>query len=676
MKVSNCLLVILFALFSLKGSAQSSYTRKTNLPHIYIETFNKVAITSKTTYVYATMYYVDEQDAVTRYDSVQIRGRGNSTWNLSKKPYKLKFNTKEKFLGKGYANAKKWTLLANAGDKTLMRNAITSLMGDFLGMKNSPAHKFVDVTLNNVFLGNYQISDHVDVRPHRVNIEEQDFPLTDTSDITGGYLLEVDGFQDGNCFTTSAYHVPVRIHYPDDEDIVQSQNSYIRNYIADFESALQSASFADPEKGYRAMVDSTSLVNWFIATEVSGNIDGYYSTYFYKDQGDPLLYWGPLWDYDIAYGNDTRKGDTSRQLMTDYGYGMTKEWINRMWEDPWFGTLVNRRYAEVVDAGLEDFMYNQIDSIAQLLSRSQELNYNKWGIKTRMYHERVLYSSYDQYVSDLKSYIGIHIPYLQTAFASKKAAEPDPPTPDFVAENYWYRITNANTAKAMDTYNKNGEAGDAVCSWQNQEGNKSQEWKICRVGDYFMIINRVGDLALNDPTTGTSTATTNVGTQLNVAKVDSTDSRQLWIITPQGTAGYYNLTNKYTSHTANLSGGGYNDGTAILSYTTDSRNSSSTNRLWYITPYDEIEEEQMPDAIEDVEPIEYALGYNPSTHVIHFGSETPELLTFKVFVYSSNGALVGSFYANEQHSLADLPHGIYIIRWVVGGKTRSTKVLR
>lgn len=661
-------LLLTFLLFAVIATAQD-YKRVSNLPHVYIETFGKKSITSKTVYIYATMYYVDEDDVVTRYDSMEIRGRGNSTWGLAKKPYKIKFHQKEKFLGKGYANAKKWTFLANAGDKSLMRNAITSLMGDFLGLKNNPAHKFVDLTLNGTFLGNYQISDQVEVRSHRVDITEQDFPLKSNSDITGGYLLEVDGFFDGNSFTTSTYRVPVRIHYPDEDEIAASQNTYIRNYIRDFEKVLSSSDFADEEKGYRKWVDSVSLANWFLATEISGNIDGYYSTYFYKEQQDSLLYWGPLWDYDIAYDNDYRITGTATKLMTNDGYGETKQWVNRMWQDPWFGRLVNRRYKEVVDAGLEDYMYHQIDSIADLLQESQVLNYNKWGIRTRMYHEVVLYSSYDQYIADLKKYINTHMAYLQTAFLAKK---PSDPTPPFVAKEYYYTLTNANTGTAISTQNKTGKAGDLICAWSYDNNEYSQQWQILLVDDYFMLINRDGGMALNDPTQGSSTATTNTGTQLNTAVANADDDRQLWSIVPQGTAGYYNLVNKHTQHTANLNGGSSSNGTSILSYTTDDRNSSSVNRLWYITAGEELE--SVPDAIAAVEPDEYALGYNPQTKTLHFGAETPEQLTFQARVYAVNGTLVRTFIASEECSLADLPKGIYIVTWNVSGHTRSTKV--
>ena len=401
---------VTFAVFLLMATqVHAQWTRVTNLPAIYLNTFDGVGINSKDYYVYSTMYYVDEQDQVTQYDSVQVRGRGNSTWNLPKKPYKIKFNQKEKFLGKGYAKAKKWTLLANAGDKTMIRNAITSAMGEFTSLKFNPAYKFVDFFLNGFYQGTYQISDQVDVRPHRVNVTEQDYPLTDESDITGGYLLEVDGFKDGLYFITGHYDVPIRIHYPDDEEIMASQYDYIVDYIKQFEEKLYATTFADSLEGYRAMVDSASLIDWYLCTEISANIDGFFSTYFYKEQQDPKLYWGPLWDYDIAYNNDYRMRNeqglstTAYSLMSNIGYGKAKNWVNRMWEDAWFINNVNNRYNQLLDSGLVDYLNNTIDSLVVLLDESKELNYQKWGINRRAYHEMVIYSSYDSYIDDLRS---------------------------------------------------------------------------------------------------------------------------------------------------------------------------------------------------------------------------------------------------------------------------------
>ena len=642
----------------------AQYTQMTDLPTIYIDTYDGWGIYSKETYKYCQLHYVDETGQVTAYDSVSIRGRGNSTWNMAKKPYKIKFNNKEKFLGKGYAKAKKWTLLANAGDKTMMRNAITSAMGAFTSLKFNPAAKFADMVLNGQYMGTYQISDQVDVRAHRVNITEQPYPINDSTNITGGYLLEVDGFKDGNCFYTSTFSTPVRIHYPEDDEIVSKQNTYIRSHVNKFEKALISADFTNSETGYRAYVDTTSLIDWYICTEVSANIDGFYSTYFYKEQDNPRLYWGPLWDYDIAYNNDQRvtseKGLSSsvNSLMIDIAYNGSRAWVLRMWKDPWFQQAVYQRYQELLNKGLVDYMQAKVDSLNALLQQSQELNYELWGINRKMYHEMVLYSSYDRYVSDLKTFITEHCDYLLQAFANKQPVKPVEP---FNPGEFYYHIL-----KAIDL------DGDHVVQKGNDTSVKSQDWIIKKVGNHFQIVNRLIEKALNDPTEGDVGPTTNVGTQLTIAECDEYDERQLWDIIPQGDAGYYNLLNIYTQHIANLNGGNFNGYTPILSYNNDERNSTSNNRLWYIRINGDIET-NIHDTESVMEPEEYVLAYNPQAKVLHFGSATPEALTFIVHVYNSNGQLIGSFRANESFSMATYPKGIYIASWTVSGKSRSAK---
>ncbi len=665
-------LLLAFFLLALPKVAAEDFMRLSNLPAIYINTFDHCPITSKTDYVFATMHYVDENDNLTTYDSLQIRGRGNSTWGLPKKPFRIKFHKKEKFLGQGYAKAKSWTLLANAGDKSLMRNAVTSLMGEFTSLKFNPAAKFVDLVLNGEFLGNYQISDQVEVRPHRVDIMEQDLPLSDTSDISGGYLLEVDGFADGNCFNTNRYWLTIRIHYPDEDDIVERQKDYIRNYINDFEGVLAGDDYADAKKGYRQWVDSASLADWYICTELSANIDGFWSTYFYKKQDDPLLYWGPLWDFDIAYDNDYRKPGTTDRMMMEYGYGQTREWMVRMWSDPWFARLINRRYAQLLDEGLVEYLHEKIDSLDNLLQASQELNYEKWGINRQMYHEIVLYSSFDQYVQDLKTFITSHAAYLSTAFAGMlpdNPDTPDEPTQPFVPEDYYYRLTNARTGKAIDVESR------SIVQYATSDDRPTQEWQIKAVGDRFQLINRSEALALNDPTEGDAGPTTNVGTTLNLAVPDDLDLRQLWSLVPQGNGGCYNLLNAYTQHVANLSGGSAEDYTPILSYTNDERNGVSQNRLWNIKPTVELPEDVIT-GIAMAEPEEYALAYNPHSHLLHFGSSTPEQLDFTVAVYAADGRKIATFNAAEGYDMNPAPSGNYIVVWKAGNSIRSVKFKR
>ena len=214
-------------------------------------------------------------------------------------------------------------------------------------------------------------------------------------------------------------------------------------------------------------------------------------------------------------------------------------------------------------------------------------------------------------------------------------------------------------------------SGESIVQYSNTASRESQDWYIKPVGNYFQLINRSSDKALNDPTIGNVGPTTNVGTQLNLAIANEDDSRQLWSLVPQGTSGYYNLLNKYSQHVANLQGGGANDNTPVLSYTNDNRNSSSQNRLWYIIPGEELPGDIT--GIRDIEPAEYALAYNQQSQRLHFGSESPEQLTFSVSVFSLNGVKVADFIAADGFDMSSQPSGIYVVTWKTGGKTRSVK---
>ena len=247
-------------LTGIQGAGAQEYRQLSTSPTIYVETENNVEITSKEDYVRATLRYVDDS-GVKLYDALGIRGRGNSTWGFEKKPYRIKFDKKQEFLGPDKAKAKSWTLLANYADKSLIRNAVAACIGEFAGRPSNAS--FVDLVLNGEYLGCYQVSDQMEIREKRVDITEQEDPMTDTSDISGGYFLEVDGFayQEPAYFVT-ARGVAVTIKSPDDEIIDQRQIAYIRDHMNKFENALFSDDFTDPEKGYRQYVDSLTLASW------------------------------------------------------------------------------------------------------------------------------------------------------------------------------------------------------------------------------------------------------------------------------------------------------------------------------------------------------------------------------------------------------------------------------
>ena len=405
------------------GHAQQQYTQLTDVPTIYIETENAQPITSKETYIMCTVTYVDG-DQVTRYEQTQIRGRGNSSWwNSEKKPYRIKFNKKQELLGPDFAKAKSWPLLANHGDKTMIRNALTYDLGRFMGLKFCPAAKFVDLYLNGEYRGTFQISDQVQVHKKRVDISEQD-----------GWLLEVanNNSKEEPYIQTSVYdgdgwraNILYNIKNPDDENYTDAKRQQILQFMTSFEQAVKSDNFRDPEQGYRAYVDEDDLINWYVAAEITGNIDALYSIYMYKDADEQKLHFGPLWDLDMGYDNSSEK--SLLRSMEAYLWLWNRPYeqiIQRMWEDPWFARRCSDRMNQLVDAGLEDYLLHHVDSLRTAIYQSQAENFKRWKINEQVYsfEKHNYHNTYDEYIADLKAFVTTHLAYLKKEFNRRSTA--------------------------------------------------------------------------------------------------------------------------------------------------------------------------------------------------------------------------------------------------------------
>ncbi len=265
--------------------------------------------------------------------AMTIKGRGNSTWGTVKKPYKLKLDKKADLFGLG-AN-KHWVLLANAFDKTLLKDRITGWLGDEIGMEYTPRGVPVDLVLRSSdgtydrYLGSYYLSEQVRVGDNRIEIDELEEDDVDDDIITGGYVVQI-GTQteptSPSYFETKtkqqwANHTP-NFDPDDDGYINDKQRDYIRGYMQDLEDAILSGDFEGKERtSYRDMMDIESAAKYWLVDQASRNADGYGtgSTYLYKPRGDKM-YWGPLWDYDFAWYYDSEYD--GYLVQHDWLYGM------------------------------------------------------------------------------------------------------------------------------------------------------------------------------------------------------------------------------------------------------------------------------------------------------------------------------------------------------------------
>ena len=664
-------LVGAFALaFVAFGASAQSYPQKSNLPTLYIDTENHQSITSKETYLKATLRYVDA-NGETYYDALGIRGRGNSTWGLAKKPYRIKFDKKQEFLGPDHAKAKSWTLLANYADKSLMRNALAACLGKFAGQPFTAAAQFVDLVLNGTYVGNYQISDQVEVRKKRVDIVEQEDPMTDDSNITGGYLLEVDGFADGEpCWFRTSRGVKITVKSPDDEIIDQRQVNYIRNYIQNFENALFSADFTNPTTGYRQYVDEETLVSWYVASEMTANPDAFWSTYIYKNQDDPKIYWGPLWDYDIAFNNCQRQGDMTKRMVLKDGFGadLTGVWVRRMWEDPWFVNAVNDKWKSMVADGLQDHLLKFIDAKEAELKSSQMLDGRLWPINKRVYDEYKIFGTYSSTVNFLRTFVKDRISFLTDNFA-KEAAGAVPTPPFELEEDYYYRIHNASTLKCADITLD----GSSLCGNTYVSGIDSQQWTIKSVGNgYYMIINRASGKAITD-NASLSGNNYQTGSQLGLSDSNESSQRQHWQFVPMPSGDAYVIANRITGLAWNNSGGSSDDGNPFISWNNDDNNVSKTTRQWRIIR----DELKVTAGIQGIsaDDKDYIVTYTPSESVIRFYTDG-EILSGTYTLINVNGIVMKSGEIAETIDISSFPGGLYILTWDANGRHNSCKLMK
>jgi hypothetical protein len=401
----------------------SQLTQITNIPDVIIHTTEAQDITSKETYIKGIVSFISENGTKIYTDSLDIRGRGNASWGFEKKPYRLKLYNKIKLLGNP-AEGKNWTLINNYGDKTLMRNLLAFDLSKRLEMPYTPAGRPVNVFLNGEYKGCYQFCDHIDVRKNRVDIKEMDASDNSGEKLTGGYFIEMDAYAESedSWFTSPGNNIPVTIKSPDSDVITEEQRNYIISHFYRWETAIGASNFSDPEAGFRKYMDTPSFLKHFLVGEFSGNTDTYWSVYMYKQRNDDKFYFGPVWDFDLAYENDSRTYPINANWKTDWLYrsgGSTangiKGVIDRLLSDPALYEELRSMYAHYRNTGVitGEKLLAVVDNYVQEIDQSQKLNFKRWNIlNTKVHMNNQPAGSYAGEVNIVKNYIKARIAWM------------------------------------------------------------------------------------------------------------------------------------------------------------------------------------------------------------------------------------------------------------------------
>ena len=380
----------------------------TNLPTVSIHTEDGVIPYDKEHEIESQLTIISEDGTRLLSEPGSVRERGNMSRNFPKKPYRIKFKEKQRVVD-APGKAKKWTLINNYGDKTLMRNLLAFELSRRLEMPYTPYGTAVDVLLNGEYKGCYQLCDQVQVQKNRVNITEMTPEDKEGDALTGGYLIEVDAYAwEEKSYFYSNKGNPVTIKSPDEDSIIYQQTDYIRKY------------FNKMESNWVSYLDQNTFLRHFLVGELSGNTDTYWSVFMYKERGDDKLYTGPVWDFDLAFENDDRTYPVNNK--NDFIYrsgGSCAGNMSTFVDNIVIKTAAARKmmveiWDEARQAGLtEENLVAWIDDMEKELEQSQKLNFMRWNIMNTMVHQNPkIWGSYQAEVANMRRFMKERIAWM------------------------------------------------------------------------------------------------------------------------------------------------------------------------------------------------------------------------------------------------------------------------
>ena len=380
----------------------------TNLPTVCIHTLNDEIPYDKVHEIEAYISIISNDGHTILSDTATIRERGNASRNFPKKPYRFKFAHKHHVLDSP-ANAKKWTLINNYGDKTLMRNMLAFELSRRMHMPYTPFCAYVDVLFNGDHKGCYQLCDQIEVRKNRVDVTEMSPSDNAGEALTGGYFIEADAYAyEETSMFWSDKGTGVTIKSPDEDSITYEQKEYIRQH------------YNKMEKNWRQYLDLNTFLRHFLVGELSGNTDTYWSLFLYKQRSNDTLYVGPVWDFDLAFDNDNRTYHVNDK--NDYIYrsgGSTTGYLRTLVDKIVVNDADAKRQLEelwetVRREGLtEESMTQYIDEQEALLDESQQLNFIRWPILSQYVHQNPrIWGTYKAEVNNVRKFMTKRIQWM------------------------------------------------------------------------------------------------------------------------------------------------------------------------------------------------------------------------------------------------------------------------
>ena len=349
------------------GRTETVCLRQSSLPSLRLTlngtTLDQIHQDKDVKYPGNDLVLTDGDDVLT--GAVEIKGRGNSTWReYAKKPYQIKFSKKTSVLG--MPAAKKWILLANASDDSMIRTRLVYDAAEQMDFPFVTEYQYVDLWIDGQYLGVYLLGEKAEIGKGRLNLQDP-----------AGAMFELD-----NGFATDEdhYFFEGRLNsYFALKEIVEEDDEHIQQAMANFQTAMTRLTTALTSQGWEnlslsqlnAMIDVDSLARYYLMNEYVLNGESFFTSFFwYQDGASDVLHVGPLWDFDTCMGNKNEK-------VTDYNASSTSVLMKKMLNIPAFYQRVQElytRYKPVLTG-----MAGQVDGLRDEIGVSADLNYLRWS---------------------------------------------------------------------------------------------------------------------------------------------------------------------------------------------------------------------------------------------------------------------------------------------------------
>jgi len=366
--------------------------------------------------------------------------RGNSSRVYRRKSYRLELQDQigadRKAALCGLPAESDWILYASATDPTFIRDCLTyqlwremgyyaphtSYVEVFIRTNSGTRPSFVEIEhlSTNDYAGLYVLIEKIKRGRNRVNIERLEEWNSEEPDVSGGYIIKKDEPRLGDRSFVTSLGERFLFDEPKPHDVTTAQERWLTNYVNAFERALMGSRFRNPTNGYVKYINVESFIDYYWMIEMTRNTDGFWSNlYFYKERGGKLNA-GPVWDWDLSFGND------SRELVNNMeGWrwnleirGGPKQWFDRLFDDPDFLQRYIDRWHELrKDVFATSNVLTRVDLLASQIREAQARTNERWrSIAKPIKGTGASLGTYTEHVQWLKKWITTRLAWIDTQF--------------------------------------------------------------------------------------------------------------------------------------------------------------------------------------------------------------------------------------------------------------------